>query len=140
MMPIDPHALASLAAAYARPMTSIRGRRVQRLVKREFAGAEHMLALSATDGIAAVLGVSAQGCAVCATDGTGRHASIVKWRHGASTAQETQFDLYKDSLPALASFEVPVAGLRARFGLQPPATPVAAHARALLDQALHVLA
>jgi hypothetical protein len=139
-MPVTPQTLSSLAADYARPMTSIRGRRVQRLVKREFAGAEHVLCAATTAGPAAVLGLSAQGCAVCATDGTGRYASVVKWRHGSRAALETQFDLYKDSLPALATLDVPIAGLRSRFGLQRPSKLVPPAAQALLDQALQVLA
>jgi hypothetical protein len=39
-MPINPDALSSLAREYAKDMTSIRGRRVQRFLRREFAGAE----------------------------------------------------------------------------------------------------
>ena len=37
-MPLDPARLDSIAHAYAEGMTSIRGRRVQRLLRRELAG------------------------------------------------------------------------------------------------------
>jgi hypothetical protein len=60
-MPIDPDALTSLAGGYAKGMTSIRGRRVQRLLKREFAGADYVLVLQLESGAAAVLGLSARG-------------------------------------------------------------------------------
>ena len=101
---ISPDALATVAAEFARTMTSIRGRRVQRLVKREFAGADEVFITPAAGANRmAVLGVSPSGAAWCDTDGTGRHASVVKWRHGSNEALETQFDLLKDSLPVLQS-------------------------------------
>ena len=57
-MPIDPDTLASLASEYAKDMTSIRGRRVQRLLRREFAGAEYVLMVQLGPGVPAVLGLS----------------------------------------------------------------------------------
>lgn len=119
--PIDPDALAALAAAYAQGMTSIRGRRVQRLVRREFAGAVHVL-LAGCDAPAAgrlscvVVGFSPAGAALCATDGTGPRASVVKWRHGDAQAVEAFYDLLKDSLPQVEERAVPLAELRARHG------------------------
>ena len=77
-MPIDPDALSSLASEYAKDMTSIRGRRVQRLLKREFAGADYVLLAQVGSDTAAVLGLSASGAALCATDGTGKQASVFK--------------------------------------------------------------
>ena len=135
-MPIDPDTLSSLALDYAKGMTSIRGRRVQRLLKREFAGADHVLIVQVGDGGAAVLGVSATGAAFCATDGRGRHASVIQWLHGAATALETRFDLLKDSLPASATERLPLAGLahlRAVAGTVPP------EMRAMVSLALEVL-
>jgi hypothetical protein len=113
--------LSSFASEYAKGMTSIRGRRVQRLLKREFAGAEYVLPALVGAGVAAVLGVSESGAAVCATDGRGRQASVVKWSFQSTTAVETQFDLYKDSLPALSTNAVPLASLRAQLHLRLPA-------------------
>jgi hypothetical protein len=107
-MRIDPDALSSLAAEYTRPMTSIRGRRVQRLIKREFAGAERVLVARTGDGVAAVLGTSALGAALCVTDGRGKGVSVFKWRHDSPAAFETRFDLLKDSLPELATRPVPM--------------------------------
>ncbi len=101
MMPIDATALSSLAAAYAKGMTSIRGRRVQRLLKREFAGAEYLFIVELSSGRSAILGLSETGAAFCATDGRGKQASVVKWLHGSKEALEVRFDLLKDSLPAL---------------------------------------
>ncbi len=109
-MPIDPDTLSSLARDYAQGMTSIRGRRVQRLLKREFAGAEQVLLVQVGSGVTAVLGVSASGAALCATDGRGKLVSVVKWRHGSSEALETHFDLLKDSLPVLDTRSLPFAG------------------------------
>jgi hypothetical protein len=122
-MPIDPNTLSSIASDYAKGMTSIRGRRVQRLLKREFAGAEYVLKVEAGSGTTAVLGFSASGAAFCATDGRGKRASVVKWLHGSTQALETHFDLLKDSLPVLGTESCSV----------PP------QARALIPMALQAL-
>jgi hypothetical protein len=139
-MAIDPDALLSLASEYARGMTSIRGRRVQRLLRREFAGADHVLQVPTGSGAMAVLGLSASGAAACATDGKGRQAAVLKWSHGSTVALETQFDLYKDSLPVLGSRTRPLASLRAQLRLQVPTGAVAPEARPWLAEALEALA
>jgi hypothetical protein len=115
-VPIDPETLSSLASAYAKDMTSIRGRRVQRLLMREFGGADCVLPARLGAGTPAVLGLSAHGAALCATDGTGKQATVFKWLHGAAEALESQFDLHKDSLPLLGSAPIPMARLRERVG------------------------
>ena len=136
-MSIDSDTLSSLAINYAKGMTSIRGRRVQRLLKREFAGAEYVLMVHVGTGTTAVLGLSESGAAFCATDGRGKHASVLKWRHGAAEALETHFDLLKDSLPALGSKTVALTGLR---GLHLSSESVSPRARALAFKSLHTLA
>ncbi len=139
-MPIDPVTLSTLAGDYAKAMTSIRGRRVQRLLKREFAGAEYVLVLQVDSGTNAVLGVSASGGALCATDGRGKQASVFKWRHGSTQALETQFDLLKDSLPVLGTQSSPLAGLGKRARSSDSAGAVPPQARALVSMALRALA
>jgi hypothetical protein len=109
-MPVDAVTLSLLASDYARDMTSIRARRVQRLLKREFAGAEVVLMVETSGVGPAVLGLSATGAAFCATDGRGRRASVVGWLHDWPAALETGFDLLKDSLPVLDVRSVPLAG------------------------------
>jgi hypothetical protein len=139
-MPIDPDTLSSFASEYAKGMTSIRGRRVQRLLKREFAGADYVLLAQVGSGTAAVLGLSASGAALCATDGTGRQASVVKWSHQSPVALETNFDLYKDSLPVLSTNSVPLASLRTQVRLHLPAGAVPPQAGPLATRVLQVLA
>ena len=139
-MPIDADTLSSLASDYAEGMTSIRGRRVQRLLKREFAGAEHVLMVQLGSGATAVLGLSEAGAALCATDGRGRKASVVKWLHGSTQALETQFDLLKDSLPALGAKSLRIADLRRQAQGCVSAGSVAPQARALAALALQALA
>jgi hypothetical protein len=139
-MPIDPDALSSLASEYAKRMTSIRGRRVQRLLKREFAGAEHVFEVQVGSGVAAVLGLSASGAAFCATDGRGKQASVAKWLHGSTQALETHFDLLKDSLPALGTKAVPLTGLCGQAPVRVSADSVPPEARALVSIALRALA
>ncbi|MBT9499857.1 MAG: hypothetical protein IV092_01330 [Burkholderiaceae bacterium] len=124
-MPIHPDTLSSLAGQYTLGMSSIRGRRVQRLLKREFAGADEVLLVTLGAGTTAVLGRSTTGAAFCATDGRGRYAAVFRWLHDSTRALETHFDLLKDSLPVLASRSVshpagpgPVGGqLQATLGV-----------------------
>jgi hypothetical protein len=139
-MPINPDTLSALASRYAEGMTSIRGRRVQRLLKREFADAEHVLLVHADSGLMAVLGLSATGAAFCATDGTGKHASVVKWLHGSKKARENSFDLLKDSLPVLSTESLSRAELRQRTSVRVSPDSVPPQARALMALALEALA
>lgn len=99
-MQTDANALSSLAADYARGMTSIRGRRVQRLLKREFAGAAYVLVVEVATVGNAVLGLSESGAGFVATDGRGRQVSVIKWLHGSRTATEIQFDLLRTPCPS----------------------------------------
>ena len=138
-MPFDAAALSALAADYAKSMTSIRGRRVQRLLKREFAGAEHVLVVPSAGGRPAVLGLSATGAAFCCTDGRGKQARVVKWRHGSIEAVEVGFDLLKDSLPALGTRTLPLPddARVALMHLQPSSVPP--NVRPMLDAATRAL-
>jgi hypothetical protein len=135
---MDADTLSSLASRYANGMTSIRGRRVQRLLRREFAGAEFVLSVQAGAG-PAVLGLSASGAAFCATDGRGPRALVVKWLHGSAEALEAAFDLHKDSLPLLDTKRVPLVGppRDALLGVAPSSLPRAA--RDLLATAVQAL-
>jgi hypothetical protein len=139
-MPIDPDALSSFATDFAKGMTSIRGRRVQRLLKREFAGADAVLKLQVGSGTVAALGLSATGAAMCGTDGRGKQVSVFRWRHGAAEALETRFDLLKDSLPILSSDPVPLASVCTRSHLCIVTGSVPRRARAWALRALQALA
>ena len=139
-MPIDANALSALAAEYAKGMTSIRGRRVQRLLNREFAGAEYVLIVKVASGGSAVLGLSESGAGFVATDGRGRHASVSKWRHGSKDATEVQFDVLKDSLPVLGTRTISLTGLPGRPNLHIPVGSVPPEASALVSIALQALA
>ncbi|MGO4379259.1 hypothetical protein [Pseudoduganella sp. RAF53_2] len=110
-MAIDSETLNSLVKDYAKDMTSIRGRRVQRLVKREFGGADHIAIVDVGSNIPAVIGVSHNGAAFCVTNGTGKHATVIKWLHGAPDALASDFDLLKDSLPLLNARPVSMSEL-----------------------------
>ncbi len=100
-MTISRSALAARARAYAASMTSIRGRRVQRLVMRELAGFDAVVPATSGEGRPALVAVRAAGeIAVCCTDGTGRAATVVRGDLAAATV-ETGYDLHKDSLPVV---------------------------------------
>ena len=138
-MPIDADILSSFAAGFAKDMTSIRGRRVQRLLKREFADAEYVLLAQVGSGAAAALGLSESAAAFCATDGKGKQASVVRWSHGSAVALETHFDLHKDSLPVLSTNSMPLASLRKLVCLHLSAGAVPTEARPLVTKVLRAL-
>ena len=87
-----------------------------------------------------MLGLSPSGAAICATDGTGKQASVVKWSHGSTVALETHFDLHKDSLPVLGTNSLPIARLRAQACLRVPEASVPPQARPLVFKVLQALA
>ena len=123
-MPIEQEALAALAARYVSEMTSIRGRRVQRLLMREFGGAEYALIGRTGAGAQCLVGLSSTGAAICITEGKGKYAAVQSWAHGGSQATECRFDLHKDSLPLLASSAVQLVSLG--LVVPPGAAPVGA--------------
>jgi hypothetical protein len=100
---IDPNLLDRIALDYVGSMTSIRGRRVHRLLKREFASFDHLLTAVTSQGMPALVAVSRSGvAAVCRTDGRGKSAIIARWT-GPGDVLTTAYDLSKDSLPSLVS-------------------------------------
>jgi hypothetical protein len=102
-MPIDKKTLEAIARTYVSAMTSIRGRRVHRLLMREFARFDHVLPAVAEDGAPALLALSEEGAAaVCRTDGTGPAAVIAQWARLAGATVTTAYDLLKDSLPIVS--------------------------------------
>lgn len=139
-MPINPDSLSSFASEYTDRMSSIRGRRVQRLIKREFGGAEFVLLARSSAGEASVLGLSSSGAAICTTDGRGKQACVIKWAHGTTVAHETHFDLHKDSLPVLGSAQVSLGRLREQTRLHVPVESVPPEAAALLAKVVEVMA
>lgn len=99
-MTIDNATLDTISRAYIAPMTSIRGRRIHRLLMREFARFDHVLAAIAEDGTPALLALADDGrAAVCANDGRGAVAEIVAWARLGGASVTTAHDLLKDSLP-----------------------------------------
>ncbi len=70
----------------------------------------------------------------------GRQASVIKWHHGSSEATEVQFDLFKDSLPALRTRTIPFTDLPKRADLHIPAGCVPPEASHLVSLALQALA
>jgi hypothetical protein len=137
---IDPQTLSSFARDYAKDMTSIRGRRVQRLLKREFGGADWVLPAQLGSGAPAVLGLSATGAALCATDGAGRQATVYKWLYAQDVAIQSQYDLHKDSLPELSRQRVPLSRVREAARLAVPESSVPPQARGWVAGVLKVLA
>lgn len=117
-MPIRPEALAQLASDYIKPMTSIRGRRIERLIKREFAGADQVTIVTDSEDRPTVFGTSRTGAAICSRNGKGPSASVIKWRHGETEGVETRYDLLKDSLPSLSSIPVRLSAVCLPRGME----------------------
>jgi hypothetical protein len=102
-MPVEKETLDAIARAYVAPMTSIRGRRVLRLLAREFSRFDHVLWAVAEDGTPAILGLAEDGgVALCRTDGRGASAAVAAWRRLEGATVTTSFDLLKDSLPIVS--------------------------------------
>lgn len=102
-MRIDKTRLAEIATRFVATMTSIRGRRVHRLVLREFAAYHTVVPVCCEHGGSALLALADDGrAALCQTDGSGAQASIhrFRWRDGGAVVPA--FDLHKDSLPVVA--------------------------------------
>jgi hypothetical protein len=101
-MPIEAKTLEGIARTYVRAMTSIRGRRVLRLLMREFARFDQVLAATAEDGTPALFALAEDGsAAICRTDGRGDAAEIDTWACLANATVTTSYDLKKDSLPTV---------------------------------------
>jgi hypothetical protein len=102
-MPIDKKTLDSIARRYASTMTSIRGRRIHRLLMREFSRFDHVLPVVAEDGAVALLALTADGgAAICRTDGRGAAVDIAEWARLEGVTVTTSCDLTKDSLPIVS--------------------------------------
>src|SRR4051812_7798095 len=102
-MPIAEAMLEATARAYVAPMSSIRGRRVHRLLMRELAPFDHVLAVTTDDGAPALLAIGADGrAAVCRTDGRGPAAAIAEWSRLQGATVTTAYDLARDSLTVVS--------------------------------------
>lgn len=100
---MDPERLDAVARTYTASMTSIRGRRVHRLVMRWMAGYDHVLPTVTADGTPALLALSADGrAAFCSSDGRGPSADLVTCGATPGVAVTSTHDLTKDSLPVLS--------------------------------------
>lgn len=101
-MPIDHDALDAIASAYVVGMTTIRARRVHRLLLREWARYDHVLRVTTDDSAVALLALGEDGsAAVCHTDGRGTAVAIEAWARLDGARVSTSFDLSKDSVPVL---------------------------------------
>jgi len=97
-------------------MTSIRGRRVHRLLMREFASFDHVLPARTGEGAPALLALGQDGrAAVCCTDGRGAATDIVRCASLGAASVATSYDLLKDSLP-IVRWTIRHAGIAASVG------------------------
>jgi len=99
-MPVESKTLDAIARRYVKTMTSIRGRRVHRLLLREFARFDHVLAATTENGDPALLALAQDGgMAICWSDGRGAAADIAESSRGTDVTVTIACDLLKDSLP-----------------------------------------
>ncbi|MBV8497789.1 MAG: hypothetical protein JO003_00840 [Candidatus Eremiobacteraeota bacterium] len=98
-----PANLESTVRAFVKRMTSIRGRRVQRLLLRDFARFNDVFPVAAEDGGPALLGIGEDGrVAICRTDGRGASAPVAEWARLDGATVTIAYDLLKDSLPIIS--------------------------------------
>jgi hypothetical protein len=102
-MPIEGEMLDATVRAYVKAMTSIRGRRVRRLLMREFARFDHVLPVTAEDGAPALLALGEDGSvSVCRTDGRGAAVAVAEWARLEGATVTMSYDLTRDSLPVVS--------------------------------------
>ena len=93
-MPIDRETLDGIARSYVATMTSIRGRRVHRLLMREFSRFDHVVPAMAEDGTPALFTLAKDGnAAICRTDGRGAAVAITHWARLEGATVTTSYDL-----------------------------------------------
>lgn len=98
---MDTAVLDPIVTAYVQPMTSVRGRRVHRLLMREFSRFDRVTPLATETGVPALVASADDGSmAICRTDGRGPSAAIVVFPPAGPPVM-TVYDLLKDSLPAV---------------------------------------
>jgi hypothetical protein len=102
-MPIDEEILDGTVRTYVDTMSTIRGRRVHRLLMREFSRFDHVLPVTAEDGSPALVALGEDGSvAVCRTDGRGAAVAVAEWGRLEGATVTTSYDLMKDSLPIVS--------------------------------------
>ena len=102
-MPVDKAALDSNARRYASTMTSIRGRRVHRLLMREFSRFDLVVAAVAESGADVLLALTeGGGVAMCQTDGRGATLDISECSYLEGAAVTTSYNLTNDFLPIVS--------------------------------------
>lgn len=139
-MPIDAAALDAIARVYVAAMTSIRGRRVHRLLVRELGGYDRVFPVTMEDGASAVFAISDDGsAALCRSDGRGPSADVARWRRLSGATVTTAFDLLHDSLPIVSWTIWHPAFARLGGALTISAGDVASDDRAGFSDVLHLL-
>jgi hypothetical protein len=102
-MPVDKEALDSSARRYASAMTSIRGRRVHRLLMREFSRFDLVVPAVAENGAGVLLALTeGGGVAMCQTHGRGAVVDIAECSCLEGVTVKTSYDFTKDSLPIVS--------------------------------------
>jgi hypothetical protein len=101
-MPMNEEALEEVVRSYIEPMTSVRGRRVRRLLMREFASFDHVIPATTDADSPALVALSVDGrFSVCGTNGRGPTAEISACSNLREATVATSYDLTKDSLPVV---------------------------------------
>ncbi|MBX9349680.1 hypothetical protein K5M36_21615 [Chromobacterium vaccinii] len=98
---MDRAELERLAGEYIADMTSIRGRRVFRLIMRELVGFDHVVSCPSAAGAAMLLALDEGGrIACCRSNGKGGRVEIVFVEPDGAVARRA-YNLLKDSLPEI---------------------------------------
>jgi hypothetical protein len=101
-MPIDIAKLEKYADEYIQNMTSIRGRRIRRLIIREFGQCNEVRIIETRKKINTFFGDFENGDTIkTETDGRGKKVEVCFTRNGNNKIEVRNYDLLKDSLPLI---------------------------------------
>ena len=109
-MPIDVVKLEKYADEYIQNMTSIRGRRIRRLIMREFGQCSEVRIIETDKEIHTFFGDLENGDAIkIKTNGRGKKAAVCLIKNGNNKIEVRHYDLLKDSLPLIdTSYEMKI--------------------------------
>lgn len=90
---------------FTNSMTSIRGRRIQKLIKREYSNLANIRLIDHSEEKVGITGEGGNLIKTCFSDGKGKYAIITTFNSESNEAVNDYFDLLHDSLKKIDKIE-----------------------------------